>query len=152
MVRVKRKWSSPWRKIRTGNRTRPILCLYIQTFLFLFILWAHQTETYLKLISSHCKMLFQTETRWNLRKPTQTYVRKFTEKQYLCTTKRTQAVHNERWTFSLFTRAMIGLSLFPFGESVFQIEESGTRLGSRHPSGGKLFKRKCAINNCGSIE
>ena len=73
MVRVKRKRSSPWRKIRTGNRTRPILCLYIQTFLFFFVLWAHQTETYLKLISSHCKMLFQTETRWNQRKPTQTH-------------------------------------------------------------------------------
>lgn len=73
MVRVKRKRSSPWRKIRTGNRTRPILCLYIQTFLFFFVLWAHQTETYLKLISIGYKNGFQTETSSNKRKQVQTH-------------------------------------------------------------------------------
>ena len=47
-------------------------------------------------IAKCCSKRKLVETNANLRKLTQTYVRKFTEKQYLCTTKRTQAVHNER--------------------------------------------------------
>ena len=47
-------------------------------------------------IAKCCSKRKLVETYANLRKLTQTYVRKFTEKQYLCTTKRTQAVHNGR--------------------------------------------------------
>lgn len=56
-----------------GKRTRPVLCLYIQTFLSFFILLAHLTETYLKLISIGYKNGFQTETSSNKRKQVQTH-------------------------------------------------------------------------------